>query len=473
MHELCRKSAREVVGLLRKGEVSPLELIDVAAARIAEVEPVINALPTLCLDRARDRAKRLMSESGVERPPQFLYGLPIAVKDLRDVEGVITTRGSPVFADHVPKRSDVSVETLERNGAIVIAKSNTPEFGAGGNTYNEVFGTTTNPWDTRYTPGGSSGGAGASLAAGEVWLATASDLYGSIRIPSSFCSVVGLRPSPGRVAYGPEASPFNTLAVEGPMARTVADAALMLDAQVGEHPIDPRSLPAPAVPFIRAVDEPAVPKRVAWSLNLGLGPVDDEVAAICAKAALSFAGPATIVEEATPDFHDAIDICMVARAALLAERSGALLETYGDRLKKDLVWNISKGFELTGKEISRAVRARGDYYRRTVEFFDRYSLLVTPTVLAPPFEAAARYLTEVQGVKFDNYFAWAYLSFAITLTGCPAVSVPCGFTRAGLPVGLQIVGPPRSEATVLSAAALFEASHDYARRVPIDPVVHQ
>ena len=471
MEELVKLTAREAVSLLKRREISPVDLIDAAAARIEATDRHINALPTLCLDRARDRARKLMDSPLADPAPEFLYGLPIAVKDLRDVAGVRSTRGSPLFAEFVPERSDYMVETLERNGALVIAKSNTPEFGAGGNTYNEVFGTTRNPWNTQKTPGGSSGGAAAALAAGQVWLATGSDLFGSVRIPASFSSVVGLRPSPGRVAFGPDPAPFNTLAVEGPMARTVGDAALMLDAQVGEHIGDPRSLAKPAIPFIRAVDQPARPKRVGFSATLGLGPVDPEVREICTKAALAFTAFDTKVEEAAPDLHDAIEICQVLRAALLAVRSGPLLETHGDKLKKDLVWNISKGFALTGEEIYRANRAHGDLYHRTVAFFREYDLLLAPAVLAPPFDAATRYLTEVEGVKFDNYFAWAYLSFAITLTACPAISVPCGFTRAGLPVGLQIVGPPRGEAQVLSAAALFEAAHGYAKQVPIDPRV--
>jgi amidase len=469
MQDLCKLTANKVVGLLKARKVSPLELIDAAEARIAETNPSLNAIPTLCFDRARARARELMKKWPLDAPPEFLYGLPLAVKDLCDVAGVITTHGSPLFANHVADRSDYMVETLEKNGAIVIGKSNTPEFGAGGNTYNEVFGATRNPWDTQKTPGGSSGGAGAALASGQVWLATGSDLFGSIRIPASFCSVVGLRPSPGRVACGPDTAPFNTLNVEGPLARTVADVALMLDAQVGEVFGDPRSLPKPSVPFITAVNNPARPKRIAFSHNLGIGPVDPEVKEICEAAVKRFAEVGVAVEEDAPDLHDAIDICQVLRANLLAIRSGALLETYGDKLKKDLVWNISKGFELDGKTIANANRGHAALFHRMISFFERYDLLVTPTCLAPPFDVETRYLTQVGGTKFDNYFAWAYLTFAITLTACPAISLPCGFTKTGLPVGLQIVGPPRCEARVLSAAALLEKVLDLAGQVPIDP----
>ncbi len=237
--ELIRLTALEAVELVKRGEVHPLDLVEAALARIAVAEPWIHALPTLCAERARRAA------SGADRAGR-LAGLPIAVKDLEDVAGVRTTRGSPIYADRVPRRSDIMVERLEAAGAIVLAKSNSPEFGAGANTYNQLFEDTCTPWGVGLTAGGSSGGSAAALAAGEVWLATGSDLGGSLRTPASFCGVVGLRPSPGRVASGPSELPFDTLSVKGPMARNVADAALMLDALAGRHDEDPLSLEAPA-----------------------------------------------------------------------------------------------------------------------------------------------------------------------------------------------------------------------------------
>ena len=471
MDDLVKLTARQAVALLKRGEVSPLELIDAAATRIAETDGAINALPTLCLERAREHARKLMAAQPSDPQPGYLYGFPIAVKDLDDVAGVRTTKGSPIFADYVPERSDYVVETLERNGAVVIAKSNTPEFGAGANTFNEVFGVTRNPWDTRMTAGGSSGGSAAALAAGQVWLATGSDLGGSVRIPASYCSVVGLRPSPGRVAYGPKPMPFSNLSVEGPMGRTVGDVALMLDAQVGEHRGDPRSLQKPQIPFIAAVDQPVKPRRVAYSPDLGIAPVDREVKEICAKAAASFTDLGAAVEEACPDLHDSEEIFQVVRAALIAGRMMPTFESHRDELKPELVWNIEKGLALSGDEISRAELARSDLYYRTVAFFQDYDLLLSPTVAAPPFDVNIRYLTEIEGVSFDSYIGWLVMTFAITLTTCPAISVPCGFTQTGLPVGLQITGPPRGEAPLFSAAALFEEMHGLAGRMPIDPRV--
>ena len=468
MNDLIKLTAREAVAKLKAGEVSPLELIDAAEARIAKTDGAINALPTLCLDRGRDHARRLMDDPPETPPPGYLHGLPIAVKDLVNVAGVRTTQGSPLFADFVPESSDILVETLERNGAVVIAKSNTPEFGAGSHTFNEVFGHTNNPWMSRLSGGGSSGGAAAALATGQVWLGTGSDLGGSLRNPASFCSVVGLRPSPGRVAHGPGALAFNDLAVDGPMGRNVGDVALMLDAQVGWDVRDSLSLEAPASPFLNAVDRPVGPKRVAFSPDLGITPVDPEVAEICALAARDFADLGAAVEQDCIDFTGARNIFHVLRAHWFEAGRIELLQ-YRDQLKPEVIWNIEAGIELTGPEVGRAWRARGELYRRTVKFFETFDLLLCPAAIVPPFDGQMRWPDEVAGVKFEHYIDWLLICGAVTLTTCPAISVPCGFTADGRPVGLQIVGPPRGEAAVLSAAALFEAAHEFAAMVPIDP----
>lgn len=469
MHELIRLTAREAVARLGSGEITPLDLIDAAAARIAETDAAVNAMPTLCLERARDRAKALMSAPPPAPGADYLHGLPIAVKDLTDVAGVRTTYGSPIYADNIPEASDLSISHLEAKGAVVIGKSNTPEFGAGSNTFNEVFGTTTNPWDTTTTCGGSSGGSAAALAAGQVWLATGSDLGGSLRIPASFCGVVGLRPSPGRVGHGPSALPFETMPVHGPMGRTVGDVALLLDAQVGQFVEDPLSLPAPAKSFVAAVDAPAAPGRVAFSADLGIVPVDREVREICTAAAARFAEFGATVEDDCIDFSGAGDTFQALRAAQFAAAKAPLLESHRDQLKPDVIWNIETGLALTADEIGRAMRERAALYHRSAEFFETYDLLLCPTVLTPPFDHRIRYLTEIDGTAFDNYVDWLVMTFAITLTTCPAISVPCGFTAAGLPVGLQIMAPIRGEAALLSAAALFEQAVGLGAETPIDP----
>jgi amidase len=468
--ELTRLTAQAAMRLLRQGQVSPLELIDAALARIAATDGALNALPTLCADRARDRARRLMESAAAVAPgPGWLAGLPIAVKDLNDVAGVRTTHGSPIYADHVPVRSDIMVERLEANGGIVLAKSNTPEFGAGANTFNAVFGETLNPWNTRLTVGGSSGGSAAALAAGQVWLATGSDLGGSLRTPASFCSIVGLRPSPGRVAHGPSPRPFGTLSVEGPMGRTVGDVALMLDAMVTRHPEDPLSLDPPAQPFQVAAAERELPARVAFSPDLGITPVDAEVVEVCAAAARRFAEAGVIVEEGCPDFSGAAECFGVLRALGFVAGHRDHYEQHRDKLKPDVIWNIERGLALTATDIARAELARGALYHRVVAFFRSYDLLLCPAACVPPFDVGTRWLKELNGVAFDNYVEWIRITYAITLTSCPALSLPCGFTRDGRAVGLQMVARPRGEAELLGAAACLEDILGLAGRVPIDP----
>ncbi len=468
--ELCRLTATEAVTQLRRGEISPLDMIDAAAQRIALVEPHLNALPTMCLERARDAAKQLMAKppGGADRPG-WLGGLPIAIKDLNDVAGVRTTYGSPIYADHVPVRSDIMVEQLEANGAIVIGKSNTPEFGAGASTFNEVFGKTRNPWNVEKSVAGSSGGAAAAVASGEVWLATGSDLAGSLRTPASFNSVVGLRPSPGRVPHSPDSNAFDTLAVDGPIARNAADCVLFLDAMCGQHRKDPISLARPTESFSSAVAAARPPKRIAFSTNLGIVPVDREVIAVCEGAAQQFESMGAIVEYACPDFSEVIESFQILRASLFAADHADHLRDHRAQLKPEVIWNIEKGLALTAEQIGCAEAARARLYGNIVDFFDSYDLLLCPTAIVPPFDVDVRYVEEVDGQRFDNYVHWISITFAITMTSCPALSAPAGFSAAGLPIGLQIVAPPRAEAAALSAAALLEQATGNSQRLPIDP----
>ena len=472
MEELIRLTAREAVHRLATRQVSPLEMIDAAERRIKETDGVLNAVPTLCFDRARAHAKKLMAEGAPKDPPPgYLYGLPIAVKDLVDVEGVRTTRGSRIFKDNISAHSDVSVRNLEARGAVVIGKSNTPEFGAGAQTFNEVLGTTTNPWDTRKTCAGSSGGAAVALAAGQVWLATGSDLGGSLRTPASFCSVVGLRPSPGRVAHGPNITPYDTMSVDGPMARNVGDCALFLDAMAGQFPEDPISQPAPALPFTGAVDRPTLPRRVAWTDFSRFGPINPEVRDICAKAARRFESLGVDMAEDTIDFGDPEEMFRVIRASSFLARQRANYEAHRDLMKPEVQWNIEEGLRVKVDDIAQAERARGELYQRATAFFRKYDILALPAAPIPPFDHTIRYPETVEGVKMPTYISWVRVSFAVTLTSLPAIVIPCGFTKEGLPVGLQLVGPPRGEARLLSAAAMLEAALGLGQVTPIDPRV--
>ncbi len=468
MNDLVKLTARQAVSELERGAVSPLELIEAALERIDETADAVNALPTVCADRARERAARLPDKDESSAPRGYLHGLPIAIKDLKDVAGVRSTRGSPIFSDHVPEKSDLLVEILESKGGIVLAKSNTPEFGAGANTFNEVFGKTRNPWDTSKTCGGSSGGSATALASGQIWLASGSDFGGSLRIPASFCSVVGLRPTPGRVAHGPSGVPFGTLSVEGPMGRNVGDVALMLDAQSGAYPGDPLSLPAPSRSFVDWVDNPTQPTRVAYSPDLGITPVDSEVAEICRGAIDRFMDIGAEVEETAPDMGDAEWIFQTLRGAQFVASFDSLIEERRADLKDEVIWNVEHGLSLTPRDIARAELGRGAIINRCAEFFGEYDVLVCPTVVAPPFDVDIRYLTEMEGHTFPTYISWLILTFALTLTGCPVISVPCGFTKSGLPVGVQIMAPWKEEGYLLGVAALFERATGISGLVPMD-----
>jgi amidase len=462
--ELWRLTASEAVVKLRRGEVSPLEMVEAAAARIEAVEPQINALPIRFLEAAREQAKRVRRED--RKHPGWLAGLPVAIKDYNDVAGQLTTNGSPIFAENRAQSDDRTVATLRGNGAIPLAKSNVPEF-AGAHTFNPVWGITRNPWNPQKTAGGSSGGAAAALAAGEVWLANGSCLGGSLRIPASFCGVVGLRPSPGVVPRGDGLPAFDSLWVEGPMARNVADLALMLDALAAFTPHDPLSRPVPEGGYQAALRRARPPRRIGFSADLGLRKVDTEVAKICRAGVQRFVQMNCAVEETAPDFSGAIDCFQVLRALLFAELRGQLLAQERNRINPDIVWNIEKGQELTADEIIRARRERHSLLHRVACFFDDYDLLACPTVAVPPFPVEQRFPTEIAGEKLTTYIDWMFLTFVITLTGCPAISLPCGLTQDSLPVGIQLVGRPHGDAELLSAASLLEQALGLAGRVPL------
>ncbi len=452
--ERVTMSARAAVAALARGELRPSELVEAALARHAAVDGAVNAVPTLCAERAFERAR------AVERAgpgATLLGGLPTVVKDVHDLAGVRTTYGSPIFADHVPDRTDLSVQRQEAAGAVVVGKSNTPEFAAGANTFNEVFGATRNPWDTRLSCGGSSGGSAVAVATGSAWLADGSDLGGSLRTPAAFTGVVGLRPSIGLVVGDYPASRFQTLDRRGPIARDVRDCAWMLDAMVGPDPRDPLSVPAPAVPFRVAVERPPALRRVAFSPDLGgITPVEPEIARVCREAARGFERLGVEVVEASPNLAAAVDTFTVLRAELYAATLAPLLARHRDRLKPEIVWNIEKGLALDAAAIGKAERDRGAMVDGLARFFDDYDLCVCPAAVCRPFAVAQRYVEALEGHRFASYVDWIACTFALSLTGSPALSLPAGRTADGLPVGLQLVAPPRADARLLAAAAQLE-----------------
>jgi len=358
---------------------------------------------------------------------------------------------------------------MEAAGGIVLAKSNTPEFGAGANTYNQLFPDTRTPWNTKLTSGGSSGGSAAALAAGQIWLATGSDLGGSLRTPASYCGVVGLRPSPGRVPSGPSDFPFDSLGVKGPMARNVADCALMLDALVGRHDEDPISLEAPQQAFLSSAEHPRLPVRVAYSPDLGICPVTPPVRRAAATAMKRLAAAGVIVEEASPDLHDAQEIFRVLRAAGFAAGLKEEYQNHRAKLKPEVIWNIEHGLALDAEAIGRAEKARGQLYHRVLAFMKAYDLLLVPAASLPPFDVAIRWIRSLEGETFDSYVEWIRITYALTLTSLPILCIPCGLTDDSLPIGLQLVGRPRGEAALLSAGAALEEVFGLAQQLPMDP----
>ena len=463
---LVRETACAVVGKLKSGEVTPLDLLDVLERRIAEVDGKVNALPTLCFDRARKHATELMKKPASERG--LLAGLPIPIKDLTNVAGVLTTQGSPIYKDNMPAKSDILVEHLENNGGVIYAKSNTPEFGAGANTLTKCSA-------RRVIPGIRPAPPPAPQAARR-WRSPPAP-RGSRRAPTwaVACATPRLlrhrriaaehRP---RRAHGAAAIDRN-LGVLGPMARNVEDLALLFDAMSGEHADDPLSLPVLPDSFLSAVRSGSKPKRIAYSPDLGITPVDPEVAAITRKAAQRFAEAGAIVEEAHPDLREAHECFHVLRAFDFALSKAALLRTKRDLLKPEVIWNIEEGLKLTVEQLERAEAQRVAMTARTLEFFEKYDLLLCPATIVPPFPVENRYVAECAGKKFDNYVEWLGIVYAITLVCCPALSLPCGFTASGLPVGLQVVAPPRGEAKLLAGAKVLEDILGVRGTTPIDP----
>ena len=463
--EICFLEATELVARIRAGDLSASEVMEAHLDRIERTEPLVKAIVTLLPEKAMEEARAADERLVRGLPVGPLHGLPVAHKDLVPTKGIRTTFGSRVFEDHVPEEDALIVERLKGAGAITLGKTNTPEFGAGSQTYNEVFGETLNPYDPIHTCGGSSGGAAAALACGMLPIADGSDMGGSLRNPASFCNVVGFRPSPGRVPTWPDIAP-GALSVDGPMARTVRDAALMLGAISGPDPRSPISITEPGSIFSRPLERDFDGVRVAWSRDLGGLPVDGAVTKVLDGQRHVFESLGCVVEDAEPDFQDADEVFKVLRAWRFELAYGGLLDTHRDEMKDTVVWNIEEGRRLSGPQIGEAERKRAELYHRVRAFMESYEFLILPVTQVPPFDVKQRYVTEINGEKMETYIDWMRSCYYVTATGLPAISVPCGFTPEGLPVGVQIVGRYRDDLVVLQLAHAFEEATDFWRRRP-------
>jgi amidase len=448
--------------------VSAVEVMDAHIARIGRHNPKLNAIVTFLPEPALAAARTLDGALARGAAPGALAGLPIAHKDLVPTRGVRTTFGSPIFKDFVPEADAIIVERLRRAGAIMVGKTNTPEFGAGSQTFNTVFGATRNPYDLGKTCGGSSGGAAAALAARLLPVADGSDFGGSLRNPASFCNIVGLRPSAGRVPGWPSLSAWFDMPVLGPMARTVTDVALMLSAMAGPDPRAPISLQQDGAMFAQPLGHDFKNARIAWSSDLGGLPLEPEVRRVTEAQRRVFVDLGCIVEEATPDLSDADEVFRVLRAWDFELSFGELLRKYRPLMKDTVIWNIEQGAKLTGAQVGAAEIKRTRIYHRMREFMQTYDYLVAPVAQVLPFDVHLPFPTCVEGVPFTTYLDWMKSCYLITVTGAPAMSVPCGFSSGGLPVGLQIVGRHRQEFELLQMAFAFEqATGCWKRRPPL------
>jgi amidase len=469
--DLCDLTARELAGLILRKTVSAHEVMTAHLTRIAQVNPTLNAIVTLTAESALDgaaAADATLATGGYLGP---LHGLPIAHKDLFVTAGLRTTFGSRVFRDHVPDDTALIVERARRAGAITVGKTNTPELGAGSQTFNEVFGATLNPYDPTKTCGGSSGGSAVALATGMVPLADGSDLGGSLRNPASFCNVVGFRPSPGRVPRWPSPAPWFPFNVHGPMARTVGDVALALDAMAGPDTRAPLSLPLPRGRFSSALDRDLRDVRVAWSADLGGLPVEPAVTQVLDRQRTVFETLGCVTDDDAPDLSGADEIFTTWRAWYFELAFGSLLDAHREQLKDTVVWNIEAGRALSGPQIAEAERKRAMLQHRVRRFLERYEFLLCPVTQVVPFDVTQPYVTHINDQPLPTYLDWMKSCYQISVTGLPAISVPCGFTDDGLPVGLQIVGRPFDDLGVLQLAHAFErATGFWKRRPPAAPL---
>ena len=471
MTDLLFTPATTLRRLLIERKVSARELVAAHLDQIERVNPAVNAIVTLVPERAMAAAEAADEALLAGADPGLLHGLPVAHKDLTETAGIRTTYGSPLYADHVPQESALIVERMWEAGAIPLGKTNTPEFGAGSQTYNTVFGTTVNPYDPTKTVGGSSGGSAAALAAAMVALADGSDYGASLRNPAAFCNVVGFRPTPGRIPTWPTKYPWWSGSVQGPMGRTVDDVALLLSATAGPDRRIPISIAEPGTVFGSDLSADVRHFRVAWSDDLGGLPVDGAVEAVLAPHRETFVELGCAVVDDEPDLRGFEEAFMTWRCWKVASDYGTIVRRHPEAVKAETMWTAEQGFALTAEDLGRAEVARGKVFQRAAVFFGRYDFLVCPVVQVPPFDAAVPWVEEIAGVRMEHFLQWLQCCYAISVIESPAISMPAGFTDGGLPIGIQIVGRRGDDLGVLRLAKAFEAATGHWKQRPTMAVV--
>ncbi|MBC7500522.1 MAG: amidase [Herminiimonas sp.] len=464
--EICYLSATVMASEIRSGRLSARDVMQAHLARIDSVNPAVNAIVTLHAEQAMAAAAAADAAQARGEPLGPLHGLPVAHKDLLLTKGMRTTYGSKIHESLVPTCSALIVERQQGAGAISIGKTNTPEFGAGSQTFNALFGATRNPYDLSKTCGGSSGGSAVALATGMVALADGTDMGGSLRCPANFCNIVGLRPSVGRVPQVPVLDAWDSLSVSGPMARTVEDVALYLSVMAGPDARDPLSIAEDGACFRAPLARDFKGVRIAWSPGMGGLPVDPQVVrGIDAKRRV-FEDLGCVVEDACPDFRDANEVFMALRGYAFESGLGAVMDAHPGVLKDAIVWNIALGRKLTGSQVARAFKLRTALFQRMHDFMQKYDFVVLPVSQVLPFPIEQEFVTEIDGVQMENYIDWMRSCYLVTATGHPAISLPCAFSEAGLPIGMQIVGRHRGEFGLLQIAHAVEQVLNLAGRRP-------
>ncbi len=456
MNELCRRSATDLAQLIREKQASACEVLQAHLARIEQLNPTLNAIVTLIPDEAMAAAKRADEAQARGELLGPLHGLPIAHKDLVETNGIRTTFGSPIYQDHVPAEDAIIVERLRRAGAITIGKTNTPEFGAGSQTFNRVFGVTRNPYDFSKTCGGSSGGAAVALATGMVPIADGSDMGGSLRNPAAFCNVVGLRTAPGRVPSKALGLAWSPLSVLGPMARNSSDLGLLLSVMAGPDRRCPISIQQPGNIFAGPLHRDFRGVRIAWYRDLGGLPIDRRVRTVVDARRKVFEDLGCIVEDAEPDFIGVDEAFKTLRAFTFAAAFGELMQSRRPDFKDTIQWEVDRGSKLTALDIAGAESLHAAYWLRFQEFLTPYEFFVLPVTQVPPFDAGIPFVSEIEGVRMGSYIDWMKSCYYMSLAGNPAISVPAGFTQEGLPVGLQIVSRAEQEFSLLQLASAIE-----------------
>jgi len=461
---LCDLSAIELATKIRRKEVSAREVMAAHLARIERLNPKVNAIVTLVADRAIADAARADELTARGGETGVLHGLPVAHKDLVDTAGIRTTRGSLFYRDHIPDRDGLIVTRIRAAGAITCGKTNTPELGAGSQTFNRVFGATRNPYDPTKTCGGSSGGAAVALACGMLPIADGSDTGGSLRNPAAFCNVVGFRTSPGCVAS--ESTAWSPLSVSGPMARSVSDVALFLSAIAGPNPQNPLSIDADGARFRDRLDRSFKGIRVAWWKGLGGIPFEPEIRAVIDSNRRVFESLGCSVVEDEPDFAGVAEAFPALRYAANYSRSAQLIRDRAEWVKDTIKYEVAEAERLTAADVGRALTRQSQMYEQSRQFFQRYDYFVLPVTQVAPFDVNLPYPTQIAGTSMTSYIDWMRSCWYVTFMANPAISVPAGFTPTGLPVGIQIVGRHRDEWSVLQLAYAFEQATGHRKRRP-------